>query len=865
MRNIVIGIVAHVDAGKTTLTEAMLYRSGAIDRLGRVDKRDAHLDTHSLERERGITIFSKLARMELSDTAVTIVDTPGHVDFSTECERALSVEDYAILVISAADGVTAHTKTLAALLAARRIPTFIFVNKCDIAERRRADLLAELRLSLGTGLVDFTEGDSREDFLESCAATDVRLMNEYFESETLKDSSISDAILRRTLIPCYFGSALKLRGVDELLLGIRKYTVEPSYPEDIFGARIYKIDRDTTGRRIAFAKITGGTLRPKAEIEYRDRKGEIRCEKVEELCLYSADKRSPLKLARAGMICGILGTKDTEAGMGLGFEQNDTSLIEPVLNYSLRLPEGIDAYEAFMRIAPLGEEDPSLQLTLDAESREIKLSLMGEIQREVLTHIIEKRFGLKVGFDEGKILYRETIADTVIGSGHFEPLMHYAEVHLRVEPLPEGSGIIASTECPTDTLALNWQRLVMTHIKERTHRGILLGAPLTDVKITLVAGKAHQKHTSGGDFRQATYRAIRQAIRKAGTVVLEPTFDFTLEVPEECLGRAITDLAGMRATHGAPEFSEGVATLSGNAPVETIRSYHITLRAYTRGEGKLTLSPSGYKPHTDPAQLIEAVAYDPERDERHTASSVFCKGGSGYTVPWDEADELMHIDIRHLTKEDTEEGEDYIPERARSVRYTGTAAEDKELDRIFEATYGKPKRKSYSEKKENTAEPKSEPKRKKPRPRGDEYVILDGYNVIFALDSLRPSEKIDFSLSRELLIRMMCSYASFKRCRVIIVFDAYRVKDGRGSVEKFGDVTVIYTKEKETADAYIERATYEIAPTNYVRVVTSDLEEQYIILGNGALRVSCKEFEGELRQTSLEMDEIIEKYKTKSK
>lgn len=865
MRNIVIGIVAHVDAGKTTLTEAMLYRSGAIDRLGRVDKRDAHLDTHSLERERGITIFSKLAQMELDDLSVTLVDTPGHVDFSTECERALSVEDYAILVISATDGVTAHTKTLAALLAARRIPTFVFVNKCDIAERRRSDLLSELRLSFGSGLVDFTEDSAGADFYESCAGADVRLMNEYFESETLATASICDAILRRTLIPCYFGSALKLRGVDELLLGIKKYTKEPCYPEDIFGARIYKIDRDTTGRRIAFAKITGGTLRPKTEIEYRNRQGELVSEKVEELCLYSADKKSPLKLARAGMICGILGTKDTEAGMGLGFEQNDTSLIEPVLNYSLKLPEGIDAYEVFMKIAPLGEEDPSLQLRYDAESREIKLSLMGEIQREVLSHIIEKRFGIRVGFDEGRILYRETIRESVIGSGHFEPLMHYAEVHLRLEPLPEGTGIIATTECPTDTLALNWQRLVMTHIKERIHKGILLGAPLTDVKITLIAGKAHQKHTSGGDFRQATYRAIRQAIRKAGTVVLEPTFDFTLDLPEECLGRAITDLAVMRATHGAPEFSEGIATLTGNAPVETIRSYFVTLRAYTRGEGRLTLSPSGYKPHTDPTALIEAVAYDPVRDERHTADSVFCKGGSGYTVPWDEADELMHVDIRHLTKCGDEPDTDYIPERARSIRYTGTAAEDKELERIFEATYGKPKKKSYSEKKENSAEPKPEPKRKKPHQRGDEYVILDGYNVIFALDSLRPSERIDFSLSRELLIRMMCSYASFKRCRVIIVFDAYRVKDGRGSVEKYGDVTVVYTKEAETADAYIERATYEIAPTNYVRVVTSDLEEQYIILGNGALRVSTREFEGELRQAALEIDEIIDKYKTKSK
>ncbi len=858
MKSIVLGIVAHVDAGKTTLTEGMLYLSGTTDRLGRVDKRDAYLDTHTLERERGITIFSKQAIIDYRDSHITLIDTPGHIDFSCECERSLSIQDYAVLVVSAVDGVTAHTRTLWHLLAARRIPTIIFVNKCDIADRRREDLLAEVKNALSIHATDFASDDTDE-FYEAVAGADTALMCEYFDTGVVLRKHIGAAIRRRTVFPVLFGSALKMRGVEELLTVLDRYTIMPEYPE-MFGARVYKIDRDTQGRRIAFAKITGGSLTPKSVITFKTRGGDIAEEKVEELRRFSSDKSEPLKLATPGTVCAIYGTHHTEAGTGLGFEQNDTTMLSPVLDYRIILDDGTDPYNAYLKLAPLGEEDPSLSLKYDAEAKEIRVSLMGEIQLEVLSHIMRERFGITPHFDEGKILYRETIAESVIGRGHFEPLMHYSEVHLRIEPMPEGTGIIATTECDTDSLSLNWQRLVMTHIKERTHRGVMIGAPLTDVKITLIAGKAHLKHTSGGDFRQATYRAIRQALRKVGTVILEPTFDFRIELPSESLGRALTDITNMRGTVSAPDFMGDTAIITGSCPVATMRSYPMTLRAYTRGEGRIALTIGRYAPVDDPTELVGKIGYDPDRDERQTADSVFCKGGSGYTVPWHEADDLMHIKTEDGGVKD--DGGD-VPIRARAVSYRGTVEEDQELERIFEATYGKPRRRSYSERAENKATAIEPKRRGKPRPKGDEYVILDGYNVIFAWDDLRPTKNIDFSLSREILTRLMCSYSAFKRCRVIIVFDAHRVKDGKGSIEKYGDVTVVYTKEAETADTYIERATYQIAPTNYVRVVTSDLEEQYIILGNGALRVSANEFKLEMASVALEMEEVIEKYKRK--
>ena len=847
MKNIAVGILAHVDAGKTTLSEGLLYSSGAITRLGRVDKRDAFLDSHSLERERGITIFSKQAILDLPGTRITLIDTPGHVDFSCEAERAISVQDYAILVVSATDGVTAHTKTLWHLLAARRVPTFIFVNKLDIADRTRNQILDELSTVLSSRCVDFTI-DGSNDFFEACASQDERLMEEFFTTDTLVKESISQAISKRKIFPCFFGSALKMKGVSELLFGIDKYSLQKSYSDSIFGARIYKISRDMQGKRLTYLKITGGCLKPKDNIEITTENGETVIEKIEEIRLYSGDKYKSLSCAPAGTVCAVLGPVSTKVGMGLGFEPSDSQTLTPVLDYRMLLPKEANPYETYMRLMTLAEEDPSLALTYEPATHEIRVRLMGEIQIEVLKRIISERFGISCNLDEGEILYKETVADTVYGAGHFEPLRHYAEVHLRIDPLPEGSGIITATECETDTLSLNWQRLIMTHLKERVHRGVLTGSPLTDVKITLTAGRAHLKHTEGGDFRQATYRAVRQGLMKADSLLLEPTFNFRAELPRENLGRLMTDVSSMYGTAGAPEFEGDTAILEGNCPVATMRSYASELRAYTRGEGKIFLTVGPYAPCHNTAEVVAKRAYLPELDERNPAGSVFCKGGSGYAVPWNEADELMHITSTGVPKELAEQTESVrVPKK---LDYRGTVEEDKELMRIFESTYGKIKKRTVSEKRENSAP--DQLKREKPRkmkPKGDEYIIIDGYNFLFAIDDLRRTAESDLARARDLLARMMCDYAAFKKCRVIIAFDAYKRRGGEGSVEEIGPVTVVYTRESQTADAYIERTTYEISSEHSVRVVTSDFQEQLVILGNGGLRVSAREFYAELMDT----------------
>lgn len=854
MKNIVMGIVAHVDAGKTTLCEAMLYTCGATDRLGRVDNRDAYLDTHALERERGITIFSKQALLDTGNTHITLIDTPGHADFSCETERALSVQDYAILVISATDGVQAHTKTLWQLLSSRRIPTFIFVNKTDICERSRQELADELRTTLSPHCVDFTR-DGTPDFFEECASRSERLMAEYFDTDSLSAESICEAIRRRDICPCYFGSALKLRGIRELLSALDKYTEQTEYHDTLFGARVYKIMRDKAGRRLTFAKITGGTLKPKDTVTV-GRGSSAVSEKVEELRAFSADRSKPLKEAAPGTVCAILGLTATKAGMGLGTECDDSTALLPPLNYRLLLPQDVSPYETFLKLSDLAEEDPALSLAWDSEHSQIRVSLMGEIQLEVLRRLVKERLNIDISFDEGQILYKETIAERVRGSGHFEPLCHYAEVHLELEPLPEGSGVIAAAECSTDTLATNWQRLIMTHIEERTHRGRLLGAPLTDVKITVIGGRAHQKHTEGGDFRQATYRAIRQALMKSHSVILEPTFDFRIELPAENLGRALNDITNMYGTVKDSGTDGTTAYLEGSCPVSTIRSYAMTLRAYTKGFGRISLTPGAYAPCHNSEEVIAERGYDPELDERNPAGSVFCKGGSGYAVPWWEADGKMHAMPRDNSVNETD-GESDIPLRARAVTYRGTPDEDKELMRIFEATYGKVKRRHAPEKTVIEAEPKTGKRPPKIKPRGDEYILIDGYNVIFAWEHLRKFAEGDFSLARDTLIRQMCNYSAFRRCRVIIVFDAYRVKDGKGSVQKCGNTTVVYTKERQSADAYIEKATYDMAKEHYVRVVTSDMAEQYIILGNGALRVSPQEFLDEVNDIIQQIQDKI--------
>ncbi len=855
VKRITVGILAHVDAGKTTLSEGLLYSSGMIDKLGRVDKRDAYLDTYSLERERGITIFSKQAQLSFGDTEITLVDTPGHIDFSCEAERSLSVQDYAILVVNAQNGIQSHTKTLWRLLLARKIPTFIFVNKTDIADRTRAELMAEIKTQLSPSCVDFSSQDTKTENIAGC---DENLMSEFFDTGELLDSSVASAIKARLVFPCFFGSALKMTGVKEFLSELDRYTVAPNYNERLFGARIYKISRDKSGKRLTYMKITGGALCAKDLIKIRARDLTTYEEKVEEIRIYSGEKYKSVKSAKAGELCAVLGLTHTEVGMGLGFETNDEIVTSPVLDYKMILPKDTSVYEAYLKFMALKEEDPSLSLSYNERTKEISVRLMGEIQIEVLKRLISERFGLSVEFGEGSILYKETIGEAVRGAGHFEPLRHYAEVHLLLEPLPEGSGIVTASDCSTDFLLLNWQRLIITHIEEKIHRGVLTASPLTDVKITLVSGKAHQKHTEGGDFRQATYRAIRQALMKAESVLLEPTFDFRIELPRESLGRAMNDLSSMHAVTEPPDFFGEVAVLSGNCPVSTMRSYATELRAYTKGEGKISMSVGKYVPCHNTDEVVAKIGYNPELDERNTPNSVFCKAGAGYVVPWYLADEMMHASPDVVRETDTP----VRIVRQEKLGYRGTVEEDKELMRIFESTYGKIKPRHASERVENSAEEK--PQKEKPRkqkPLGTEHIIIDGYNFIFANDEMRKLAEGDVSLARDALIRVMCDYASIKRCKVIIVFDAYKRRGGEGSREEYGPVSVVYTREAETADAFIEKTTHDLAEKCKVRVVSSDMQEQLVVLGAGGLRVSAREFANELLLTEKEIKEIIESLK----
>ncbi|MBR2350840.1 MAG: NYN domain-containing protein [Clostridia bacterium] len=857
MKKLVFGILAHVDAGKTTLSEGLLYTAGVIDKLGRVDKQSAYMDTHELERERGITIFSKQATFEFLDTHASLIDTPGHVDFVAEAERALAVQDYAILVVSATESVEAHTKTLWQLISSRGIPAFVFINKTDICRKTRAEIMEALSTHLGAGFVDFTHTNT-EFFFEDAAGRDEELMEEFFSTGTLTDASLRGAIKRRKIFPCFFGSALKMNGVSEFLTALDRYTEERRYNDRLFGGKVYKIERDKKGRRLAFMKITGGRLAAKDILRIPDGLGGYAEEKVEEIRIYTGDRYKSVSSATAGEVCAILGADSLKAGMGIGIEAEDRIASSPVFSYRIRLADGVNPYEAFSRLRPLGEEDPSLSLSYNAESEEITVALMGEIQTEVLLRVIKDRFGLDVSFDEGKILYRETIAETVVGRGHFEPLRHYAEVHLRLEPLPEGSGIVVDTECDTDRLQSHWQRLILTHIEERRHRGVLTGSPLTDVKITLTQGRAHLKHTEGGDFRQATYRAIRQGLRKAESLLLEPTFDFRLELPKDNLGRAMNDLAAMGGTSELLSLDETTAVLIGTCPVATMRKYPREVRAYTGGEGRITLTKGAYIPCHNTDEVMAEIAYDPDRDERNTADSVFCKEGSGYVVPWYESDEKMHIkpEAEAVFSEDT-------PTPVLKKRsYASGVEEDKELMRIFEATYGKVKPRKVAERRENAAKDYTgkQERRKKPEPKKPELIIIDGYNLIFAWDELRGLSERDVGLARDALIRLMCSHTAFKRCKCIIVFDAYRRKENTGAVEEIGSVTVVYTKEGQTADAYIEKTTHERSSDSFVRVVSSDMQEQLMILGSGGFRVSAREFRRECECTVSEIKEAIEGY-----
>ena len=846
MKKLTLGVLAHVDAGKTTLSEALLYQSGAIRQLGRVDHRNAFLDTDAIERERGITIFSKQAEFAFGDLSVTLLDTPGHVDFSAEAERTLRALDCAVLVVSGSDGVQAHTRTLWRLLEQYNVPVFVFVNKMDLAKDRRAALLAELKERLDSGCVDF--GAPPEELAEEAAVCDEETLETYLETGALPDAELSRLAAERKLFPCFFGSALRLDGVDALLDGLERFAPVPVYPAE-FGARIFKVARDERGARLTYLKVTGGTLRVKDPLTNR-RPGTpeeaVWEEKADQIRIYSGAKFRPADEAPAGTVCAVTGLTRTVPGQGLGFETAWTSpVLEPVLAYQVETDA--DPHTALQQLRQMEEEDPQLHVVWNGQS--IRVQLMGEVQIEILQRRLRERFGLEASFGAGRIVYRETISAPVEGVGHFEPLRHYAEVHLLLEPGPRGSGLRIGTVCPEDQLEGRWQRLILTHVLEKPHLGVLTGSPVTDLKITLTAGRAHEKHTEGGDFRQATYRAIRQGLMAAESVLLEPWYAFRLELPANQLGRALGDIQRMNGETEPPETLGEEAVLTGTAPVSAMRDYAKEVAMYTRGQGRLLCRPAGYRPCPDAESVVAASGYDPERDMENPADSVFCSHGAGHTVKWNEVPLHAHVDsgIRLNAPEPSAEEP---PVFRRSETYAGTLEQDRELQAIFERTYGPVKRRDFLPPKapRRPAAGESAARTVREQPQGPEYLLVDGYNIIFAWDELKAIAQDNLDAARKALCDLLCNYQGCRKCEVIAVFDAYKVQGGKGSVESYHNIHVVYTKEAETADAYIERATYEIGRKHRVKVATSDGPEQLIILGHGALRVSAAGFRDEVEQ-----------------
>lgn len=848
MKRAVIGILAHVDAGKTTLSEGMLYLTGAVRKLGRVDHQDAFLDTFSLERQRGITIFSKQAQFSLGDMEITLLDTPGHVDFSAEMERTLQVLDYAILVISGTDGVQGHTQTLWNLLRQHHIPTFIFINKMDLAGAEHDLILAQLQKRFGEGCVDF--GAEEDALFESAAMVDETLLEQYLKDGMLDQQALSDAVARCALTPCCFGSALQLSGVDCFLDVLERY-IRPKTYGGAFGAKVFKIARDDQNNRLTYLKITGGVLRVKDLLSDRDGQWQ---EKVNQIRIYSGAKYRPVDEAGAGAVCAVTGLTATRPGQGLGTEEDSPApLLEPVLNYRLILPEGCDAHSVLPQLRQLEEEDPALRMMWNEVSAEIHVLLMGEVQLEVLTYLIHQRFGLDVRFDEGSIVYKETIAAPVIGIGHFEPLRHYAEAHILIEPLPQGSGVQYASVCDTDSLDLNWQRLILTHLAEREHVGVLTGSTVTDVKYTLLMGRAHLKHTEGGDFRQATYRAVRQGLMQAESVLLEPCYTFRLEVPQETVGRAMNDLQRMGGQFEPPEMDDTAAVLTGSVSVAAIRGYWTEVAAYTKGRGHLSCVLKGYEPCHDAQTVIETIGYEAERDTDNPADSVFCTHGAGHVVPWDQVAAHAHLNSALFRP--------VQPVARSSAAPSGGVLNDRELEEIFVRTYGPIKNRGM--------DALSQSRRITQRPdlddvayvHKDDVLIVDGYNMIFAWDELKKIAAENLDAARAALVHLLCNYQGMRGCRVIAVFDAYRVKGGAGTAEKEAGVEIIYTKEGETADAYIERLSYELGRTHHVKVATGDGLEQIIVLGHGAQRLSARELKWEIEQVNERIEDYLRKQK----
>ena len=853
MKKLVIGILAHVDSGKTTLSEALLYTSGTIRKLGRVDHKNAFLDTDSIERERGITIFSKQAQLKWKENEFTLLDTPGHVDFSTETERTLQVLDCAVLVISGAEGVQSHTETLWRLLKRYNVPTFIFVNKTDLMKSTKFDIMCQLRKKLSEGCFELSELKSDEN-AEDVALRDESLMNMFLENGGFSDDALAAAVSARRIFPCCFGSALKLDGVEALLDAINDLSAAPRKKQD-FGARVFKIERDQSGARLTYMKITGGVLHVKDEL-CGERNGAQWCEKVNRIRVYSGEKFKAEDSAAQGTVCAVEGLSETYPGEGLGAEGSGRlPLLEPVLTYSVILPPGTDNAKALSVMRIIGEEDPQLHVSWDGGTQEIRVQLMGEIQLEVVKRILHDRFNLTAEFRRGRIAYKETVASSAEGVGHFEPLRHYAEVHLLIEPGERGSGVVLAADCSEEMLALNWQRLVLTHLAEKSHIGVLTGSPLTDVKITLVGGRAHKKHTEGGDFRQATYRAVRQGLKQVQSVLLEPWYEFTLSVPQENIGRALNDLQRMNARFSAPQNDGETAVITGKAPVSALWDYQSEVVGYTRGKGRLSCIMCGYDECVNADEVIAEIGYDSDADTDNPADSVFCAGGAGLNVRWDEVSRYMHVESRFSFGGEQQEEK---AERTRRVsEYVGSIEQDKELLAIFEKTYGKVKRREHSAM--HTVKEAPKPYKGKPLPGGERYLLVDGYNIIFAWDELKRLAEMELELARERLVTYLCNYAAVRKIRVILVFDAYKVKGSHGAVERVHNIDVVYTKEAETADMYIEKVTHELSRNHRVRVATSDGLEQLIILGGGAVRTTADELWADVNETEKSIREFMEK------
>ena len=837
---LVVGILAHVDAGKTTLAESILYLSGNIRKLGRVDHGDAFLDTYALERQRGITIFSKQAEVTWNDKNITLLDTPGHVDFSAEMERTLQVLDYAILVISGSDGVQGHVQTLWKLLKRYDIPVFLFVNKMDQEGTDKIELLADLQKRLDEKCVDFSVNQNSDEFMESIAVCDESLLEKYLEGDAITEDEIRHMIQDRKIFPCYFGSALKMFGVEEFLNDFDRLTVLPEYPEE-FGAKVYKISRDKQGVRLTHLKITGGTLKVKTLLKED--------EKVDQIRVYSATGFTTVQEANAGGVCTVTGLNTTYCGEGLGMEERSSlPMLEPVLTYQIMLPKHCDVHGMFVKLKQLEEEEPELHIVWNEQNDEIHAQVMGQIQIEILKNIIYERFQTEVDFGTGSIVYKETIEDTVEGAGHYEPLRHYAEVRLLLEPGAPGSGLVFEADCSEDILDKNWQRLIMTHLAEKKHKGVLTGSEITDMKITLINGRAHLKHTEGGDFRQATYRAVRQGLKRAKSILLEPVYEFHLEVPSEYVGRAMADVQRMQGTFTGPETDGNIAIIKGTAPVKNMRDYHTEVIAYTKGHGQIFMSLKGYEPCRDAEDVITDIGYDSESDLDNPTGSIFCSHGAGFHVKWDEVESYMHTESREKAFKSN-----FVSQTHVSL----PSVDEDELKAIFERTYGPSKRERsrYDSTRTVYATPEKTYRPKK-QDEEEEYLLVDGYNVIFAWEDLKELSKVNIEGARGKLMDILCNYQGYKKNTIILVFDGYKVPGNQGEVIKYHNIYVVYTKEAETADQYIEKTVPEIAKKHRVSVATSDALEQMIIIGQGAHRISARDLLEEIKIISREMREV---------